>query len=332
MSSGMSAFSRWMCSAIGRIFSSAKRRKVSCTSSKSLSRWRGPRRVGQRGEERRVAVRAPRSPGASSSASPVDAPLGLAPEQLRRELGDGVGDERAGERGLDVALGAVVEHRAAGLDRRRGVGQVVGQHLLGVDRRSAEAADGTGDDLAGHIDDGLGGGQVGGRHVRRLFGGHARRLPTGSHGLIFGPNCPFTRAPLISYSSREGRNPDEGWGTTQMARCHTHGTASSAGMCRSCLRSSVRTAWSSATAGPRRRIASGARWSPLEPRCPMAPTASGSTCSLPDDSGLTIGGPDDLSLQRPERRRRPRRARPATRCESRRLATTSRDPSPEPDG
>ena len=41
-SSGMSSLCRWMCSATGTIFSVAKRRNVSCTISKSASRWRGP--------------------------------------------------------------------------------------------------------------------------------------------------------------------------------------------------------------------------------------------------------------------------------------------------
>ncbi len=42
ISSGMSVLARWMCSARGRICSSAKRWKVSRTSSKSASRWRSP--------------------------------------------------------------------------------------------------------------------------------------------------------------------------------------------------------------------------------------------------------------------------------------------------
>ena len=42
ISSGMSVLARWMCSARGRICSSAKRWNVSRTSSKSASRWRSP--------------------------------------------------------------------------------------------------------------------------------------------------------------------------------------------------------------------------------------------------------------------------------------------------
>ena len=78
--SGMSSFSRWMCSAIGLSLSSAKRRNVSCTISKSASRWRGPspsieaRKAGRPvgGEELAGAVEHAR----------LDAPLGLAPEHL----------------------------------------------------------------------------------------------------------------------------------------------------------------------------------------------------------------------------------------------------------
>ena len=86
MSSGTSPLSRWTCSATGRIFSSAKRRKVSCTSSKSASRWRGPVVVGQRGQERRVAVgragrRGPRR--ARRRSTPHSR---LAAEQLGREV------------------------------------------------------------------------------------------------------------------------------------------------------------------------------------------------------------------------------------------------------
>ena len=42
ISSGMSSLWRWMCSAIGTSLSSANRRNVSCTISKSSVRCRGP--------------------------------------------------------------------------------------------------------------------------------------------------------------------------------------------------------------------------------------------------------------------------------------------------
>ena len=47
----------------GRCFSSANRRNVSCTISKSSSRWRGPAVVGERGEELRGAVGGRRTRG-----------------------------------------------------------------------------------------------------------------------------------------------------------------------------------------------------------------------------------------------------------------------------
>ena len=81
MSSGMSSLWRWMCSAIGLSFSSAKRRNVSCTSSKSSSRWRGPSCPASAGEERRVAVGGAEGAGAVEGAG-LDAPRGLAAEEL----------------------------------------------------------------------------------------------------------------------------------------------------------------------------------------------------------------------------------------------------------
>ena len=128
----MSAFSRWMCSATGAILSSAKRRNVSCTISKSPSRCRGPGVVGQRGEERRGPVGGDEARGCSSSAPGSTPQSASRPNSLADQLADGVGDERAGDAALELALGAVVEHRPAGLDRRGGVGQVVGDDLVDV--------------------------------------------------------------------------------------------------------------------------------------------------------------------------------------------------------
>ena len=56
------------------------------------------------------------------------------PNDLGRQLGDGVGDERAGDAAFEVALGAVVEQRPCGLDGGGGVGEVVGEDLVVVDR------------------------------------------------------------------------------------------------------------------------------------------------------------------------------------------------------
>ena len=65
-------------------------------------------------------------------------------------------------RGLDVALGAVVEQRPGRLDRGRGVGEVVGEDLVGVDvAGGGEVLEGMLDDRAGGLDCRRGCGEVG---------------------------------------------------------------------------------------------------------------------------------------------------------------------------
>ena len=56
--------------------------------------------------------------------------VGLAAEQLAGQLADGVGHEGAGDLRLELAVGAVVEHRAGRLDGGGGVGEVVAEHLV----------------------------------------------------------------------------------------------------------------------------------------------------------------------------------------------------------
>ena len=73
---------------------------------------------GERGEERRVAVGGAEGAGAVEGAG-LDAPRGLAAEELAGQLADGVGDEGAGDLRLELAVGAVVEHRAGRSRRRR---------------------------------------------------------------------------------------------------------------------------------------------------------------------------------------------------------------------
>ena len=92
-----------------------------------------------------------------------------------------VGHERAGERRLELALGAVVEHRPCRLDRRRGVGEVVGQHLLGVGTAvGRQGADPIGHHGSGQVEGSGGGGEVG-------RGAHRRgRLPTGHQATHIG--------------------------------------------------------------------------------------------------------------------------------------------------
>ena len=115
----------------------------------------------------------------------IGAPQLLASDQLGDELGDRVGHERAGDSGFDVALGAVVEQRASGLDGSR-VGHVVGEHLVVVDRPGGgERDDPVVYDRAGEIDGGRGGGEVGLSHgPERLVTGYrgpSNRASEGDH-------------------------------------------------------------------------------------------------------------------------------------------------------
>ena len=130
ISSGTSPLLRWTCSARGATTSSANERNVSWTISKSSSRCGAPAVSASDGEEVGVAEpfeeRAPCS-GAASTPHAV-----LASDEPGHQVVHHVGDEHAREPGLDVALGAVVEHRPGGRDRRRGVGEVVGDDLMDV--------------------------------------------------------------------------------------------------------------------------------------------------------------------------------------------------------
>ena len=151
MSSGMSAFSRWMCSAIGVSFSSAKRRKVSWTISKSPERCRGPsvstseaRNSGDRyvGDEAAHAV----------ERIVAHAPLGLPAEHLGGQVGQHVGGERRGDLRLVRAPVAVVEQAPGGHDPGGGVGHVVGQDLVLVDAVGGEPGDGGVEHALGEVE------------------------------------------------------------------------------------------------------------------------------------------------------------------------------------
>src|SRR6188472_653264 len=87
--------------------------------------------AGERGEEGWVAV------GGAEGSSAVegiglDAPGGFAAEELAGELADGIGDEGAGDLGLELAVGSVVEHRTGGLDGGGRMGEVVAEDLVFV--------------------------------------------------------------------------------------------------------------------------------------------------------------------------------------------------------
>src|ERR687898_955701 len=106
ISSGMSALWRWMGSATGRILSSANRRNVSCTISKSSSRWRGP---GPSIDARNAGSR-----WAATNARAASRAVGLDRSgRMRQVVGDDlIGVDRAGggqvgERPVDDAAGGL---------------------------------------------------------------------------------------------------------------------------------------------------------------------------------------------------------------------------------
>ena len=69
-----------------------------------------------------------------------------------------------------VAFGAVVEQRACRLDRGGGVGHVVGEDLVVVDRSGAgECGDAVAHDLLREVDRGRGGREIGGCHGRERY-------------------------------------------------------------------------------------------------------------------------------------------------------------------
>ena len=132
-----------------------------------------PGRLGEPGEELGVAVRREERVGAVERVR-LDAPQRLAPGESRDQVVHRVGDERAGDAGLGVALAAVVEQRPRRRRRRAGVGEVVGEHLLGVGSTElGEAPNGSGDDAVGQGDDVGRGGQV------RSGGVHGATIPRG---------------------------------------------------------------------------------------------------------------------------------------------------------
>ena len=95
----------------------------------------------------------------------LDAPRPLTPEHLGREFGHRVGDERARDACFEVALRAVVEQRASRLDRGGGVGEVVGDDLVVVDRAGGRGgANATVHDALRGVDRRRGRSEVGGSH------------------------------------------------------------------------------------------------------------------------------------------------------------------------
>ncbi len=182
--SGMSSLCRWMCSATGRILSSANRWNVSRTRSKSSSRCAGP--VPCCGSS---SASASRNAGERCSATKSCAPESIAgstPHSPRgrragRDVGDRVGDVRVRELRLEVAVLGVVEHHAGRGDGAGRVGEVVGHDLVlverahrdaAVDGRSLGEAAGRGVDEGARRVDGRAGGGI---RVRHGGGAYRRR-------------------------------------------------------------------------------------------------------------------------------------------------------------
>ena len=174
ISSGMSPLARWMCSARGRICSSAKRWKVSRTSSKSASRWRSPSRAGQAGQERRVAVGGRRRRGRGRASR------GSTPKASSRPTVRATRSARASATKAQAMRASSCPARRTSRAARavahagRGVGQVVGHDLVGVGPAGGrQPAGGAVDDHRRATVDGGGGGRA--DRVRRGDAVTARR-------------------------------------------------------------------------------------------------------------------------------------------------------------
>ena len=155
---------------------SAKARNVSCTISKSPSRWRGPGRSASEATNVGLAVRRRGTGGRRASGAGVDAPQLLAPGEPGDQVVDHVGGERARQPGLDVALGAVVEQRPGRCrpGRRRGRGRRPTPAGRRARRCAARWRTARADDAVGQLDRVCRGGQVrGGMRPMR-----STRLPT----------------------------------------------------------------------------------------------------------------------------------------------------------
>ena len=164
--------------------------------------------VGELGEELGGAVGADERQRIGEGVG-LDAPLVLTTEDADGDVVDGVGDEGAGDAGLDVALPAVVEDGAGVLDGGGGVGQVVDRGLVGVLVGGREVAGGGFDDALGDVDGGGGSGEV------RSGGGHGGEATERR----FGSSHPdqWRRATTVtSGGSTTGSSP--GWTSVRTAR------------------------------------------------------------------------------------------------------------------
>ncbi len=132
-----------MRSAAGVIFSAANRWKVSATISKSGSRCLGPvwpARPASQAGSRWAAHETDRR----CQRTGFDTPLRLAPEQATGELPYCVGREGRSQVGLYRPPRSVDQSGLGCSDGGGAVGEVVGDHLLGVHDVRAESAQATG--------------------------------------------------------------------------------------------------------------------------------------------------------------------------------------------
>ena len=174
ISSGMSVLARWMCSARGRICSSAKRWKVSRTSSKSASRCRGPStsaRDDRNSGSRKVATNA----SAGAIQSPATPHSRVRPMVRAARSATASAAKAQAIRASVSPARPVGQRRPGGAHGRRRVGHVVGQHLGRVRSTGpVECGDAGVDHRLGDGDSAGRGHQVGNG---RLIAGHRPRLP-----------------------------------------------------------------------------------------------------------------------------------------------------------
>jgi hypothetical protein len=118
------------------------------------------------GEELRVPVGGHEGAGLVQRPG-FGAPRRFPPVELGGHVGHRVGREGAGDPGLLLAPSGVVLQQGAGdLDPGRGVSQVVGHHLVGLDRTGrGQVGEAPLDDVSGALD-----GRGGGRQVRGAHG------------------------------------------------------------------------------------------------------------------------------------------------------------------
>ena len=113
----------------------------------------GARRLGEGGDELRVAEALEERMRLAQRCR-LDAPQPLPAGETGDQVVHDVGREGAGDARLDVTLGAIVEQRPRRRRCRRGVGEVVGDDLLGVGTTRLRNVAGSGGDHA--VDEGEG--------------------------------------------------------------------------------------------------------------------------------------------------------------------------------